>query len=134
MKLLVNELVTEIRQKISGDKISMVEGVRLHLYKHRSPNGFLVLEIKKGKQTVATSEVLHIADISEGEFYHGQTLFNIKAHLRANVEYELVLRHGGGYAFSEAAYIGWCLDFDFHTYPKVSNFAHDYEVWVRKKI
>lgn len=132
MKLLVNELISELKQTISGDKISIVEGIRLHLYKHRNPAGTLYLDVRKGRQTIASSAGVQISAISDAPFFHGQVLFEIKAHLRAGTAYDLVLRHEG-YAFTEEAYVGWCLDFDFRTYPKIGKFAQDYEIWALNK-
>lgn len=131
MKLLVNELISELKQGISSDKTSYVEGIRVHLYKHGTPTGSLRLEIRsRNGQRIAVSESIAIADLTEAPYFHGQVLFGIKAHLRASADYHLVLCQEG-YSFSEAAYVGWCLDFDFKTYPKTSKFAHDYEIWSR---
>lgn len=132
MKLLVNELLSERSQGISSDTIAIVEGIRVHLYKHNNPAGELFLQIRDSSgQVVAESERISITAISEAPFFHGQVRFFIKAHLAADTAYQITLC-SSGYAFSEAAYIGWCLDFDFQTYPKTEQYAHDYEVWVRK--
>lgn len=132
MKLMVNELKTELIQKLSGDEFTIVEAVRLHLYKHGAPGGSLFVEIRdEQSQLIATSETILIGSISEMTFFHGQVRFYVSAYLRPESVYQLVLK-SSGYSFSEGAYVGWCLDFDFNTYQKNSNHAHDYEIWSRK--
>lgn len=132
MKLMVNELKTELIQELSGDDLSIVEAVRLHLYKHGAPGGSLFVEIRdEQSQLIATSETISIGSISEMMYFHGQVRFNINVYLRPASIYQLVLK-SSGYSFSEGAYVGWCLDFDFNTYPKNSAHAHDYEIWTRK--
>lgn len=132
MKLLVNELKTEIAQAVSGDGFAVVEAVRLHLYKHGSPAGSVFVEIQDERgQMIAKSEVLPIESISEALYFHGQIRFFIKAYLQPAVVYRLVLK-SEGYSFTESEYVGWCCDFDFNTYPKNSRYAQDYEFWTRK--
>ncbi len=132
MKILVNELRTEIVQNISGDDFASVEAIRLHLYKHNNPIGSLRIEIRdEYGQTISGSNEVEISDLGESSFFHGQVRFDIKVLLRPNYKYQLVLK-SEGYSFEEQAYVGWCLDFDFNTYPKDANHAHDYEIWCRK--
>lgn len=132
MKLMVNELKTELIQEVSSDSFAIVEAVRLHLYKHGNPAGSLFVEIRDGQgQLVAISEQIPIESISEMMFFHGQIRFYVSAYLRPESTYQLVLK-STGYNFTEESYVGWCLDFDFGTYPKDSIFAHDYEFWTRK--
>lgn len=132
MKLLVNELKTEIAQAVSGDGFAVVEAVRLHLYKHGAPAGSLFVEIRdEHGQMIATSEVIPIESLSESLYFHGQIRFFISAYLRPSAVYQIVLC-STGYSFNESAYVGWCCDFDFNTYPKNSKYAQDYEIWTRK--
>lgn len=132
MKLMVNELKTELVQVVSSDGFAIVEAVRLHLYKHGNPAGSLFVQIRDGHgQLIATSEQIQIESISEEMFFHGLIRFYISAHLRPESNYQMVLQ-STGYNFTEESYVGWCFDFDFNNYPKESNHALCYEFWTRK--
>lgn len=138
MKLLVIELYSNLEQAIIPDTIQQVEAVRIHLYKHNTPAGSLQVLIKDGDTTIATSQIVNISDISEADFFHGQVTFEINVQLLKSKEYKILLQ-ASGYTFTESAYVGWCRDFDFKTYPKGfedrgSNLksGFDYEIWTRK--
>lgn len=132
MKLLVNELKTELVQQLSGDETRIVEAVRLKLYKHNSPAGSLFVEVRdENGGVISVSESIAISSLSESAFFHGQIRFYLNAYLKAGRSYQLALC-STGYSFSESAYVGWCLDFDFHTYTKTTKHRHDFEIWSRK--
>lgn len=132
----MSELNTELRQAITANEQSNVNAIRLHLYKHMFAVGALYVEIHSANGLIATSEEIEISSISEANFYHGQIRFFIKAQLLPDTPYELVLK-SNGYGFSESAWVGWCSDFDFETYP-VSYVPEgslqrplDYEIWTK---
>lgn len=137
MKLLVHELKTELVQNSRGDKHNILEAIRLHLYKHNSPSGNLFVEVRDlNNQLVSRSEILPISSISEAPFFHGQVRFYVNAYLIAGNEYRIALC-ASEYTFNESAYIGWCADFDFKTYPRQTEILMDspldYEIWERRQ-
>lgn len=141
MKIVVVELKSELEQTVKAVMNAQVEAIRLHLYKHNNPAGSLQVLVKEkiGGAVVGTSELVDISVIP-GDFFHGQVLFPLSVQLEKNKLYKIVLQHIG-YSFSESDYVGWCVDFDFKTYPKGyddhdSNVrsAFDYEFWVKKDL
>lgn len=136
MKLIVHELVTTLSQTVRCDSTSNVIAVRVKLYKHNSPSGSLQLQIKHNSQVIATSETIAISSVSGAAYFHGLIRFYISAQLQAGQTYEITLVPTG-YTFSEPAYVGWCADFDFNTYPTISPTAHPlfaplhYELWTK---
>lgn len=136
MKLVVHELVSTLSQTVRCEALSNVIAVRVNLYKHNDPAGSLQVRIKSNGQTIATSESIAISSVSAAAFSHGLVRFYITAQLQANRDYEIELVPSG-YTFSEPAYIGWCADFDFQTYPTISPVTHPllaplhYELWTK---
>lgn len=138
MKLLVVELKSELTQTIKPDRSEHIEAIRIHLYKHQEVTGNIYLELRDENNFLITqSELIPISSIESDGYFHGQVRFNINAHLKELTEYRLVLCHSG-YTFDESAYVGWCLDYDFNTYPKdyfvdsPLKSSFDYEIWSRK--
>lgn len=138
MKLIVIELKSELAQTIIPDRTEHVEGIRLHLYKHAEPTGYIHLELRDENNSLITqSEVIPISSIESDGYYHGQIRFNVNAHLKEQTEYKIVLCHTG-YIFDESAYVGWCLDYDYNSYPKGYEYSSplkssfDFEIWTRK--
>lgn len=141
MTLLIVELNSELEQTVKAVKNSNIEAIRLHLYKHNEAPGSLQVLIKEkvSGNTIASSEIIDISVIP-GDFFHGQVLFPINAQLAKNKQYKIVLQ-SIDYTFDEAAYIGWCIDYDFKTYNKEyddqgSNLksSFDYEIWTKKDL
>lgn len=115
MKLLVTELSTERKQKIViGSENVQLYAVRLHLYRHLNPTGTLTVELRNAEnQLLASSAALNITSIPATlDYFHGWIRFLLSYPLKKNTEYFIALKAGGGYSFSESAYIGWCNDFD----------------------
>lgn len=138
MKLHVHELQSTLEQSFTPDKIVNVEAVRLHLYRHSFAAGSLKVQIRNQNGLVAESNAVAISDIAPGSsFFHGMIRFDVSAQLKKNTTY-FVRLVSTGYSFNESAYVGWCTDFDFGTYPKSPDAlpalvtAFDYEIWVRK--
>lgn len=121
MKLLVDELgkssASLVQQITIGDKNLDVTAIRPYLYFHNQASGSIALEIEdaNGKK-IATSESLSIATIKAGisslGFDHGLLRFYVNASLRKNTTYGIRLVSSGGYSFADAAYVGWCRDYD----------------------
>jgi hypothetical protein len=138
MKLLIEELkAVPVGQKITPAQNYNIEAIRPHLYKHNTASGSLFVTIHDTKgNLIATSNTLAISALSPSAFFHGHVTFNILASLEAGVEY-LVRVNASGYTFAEAAYVGFCRDFDFHTYPTTYSVTgalaspFDIQIWAR---
>jgi hypothetical protein len=140
MKLIVHELeAAGVSQVLTPAKNIIVEAVRPHLYRHLNPSGNLKVEIYDGVTLVATSEEIDISDIASGSnYFHGYVRFYINAYLEADTAYTFKLVGGDGYTFDNAAYIGWCNDFDLIKYETETpetvalNRPLDIEIWERR--
>lgn len=138
MKLAVNELKSHLDQNVVVRGTYNLEAIRLHIYKHNTPTGSLKVQIRTENGLVAESGLVQISDISNSNFFHGMVRFDINIQVKKDTEYTIRLVGEDGYSFSESAYIGLCLDFDFNTYYKsptpeyLLNNSYDYEAWVRK--
>jgi hypothetical protein len=136
MKLVVHELVTTLSQAVRCEATSNVTAIRVNIYKHNSPSGSLQVQLRHNNQVIATSEAIAISSVSSAAFSHGLVRFYISAQLQAGQTYELVLVPTG-YTFTEPAYVGWCADFDFNTYPTTSPVTHPllaplhFEFWTK---
>lgn len=102
-----------------GSHNVQIKAVRPHLYRHRSPAGTLSLQIQdlRSKKVILGDTVV-ISDIGAGAtFAHGYVAFDINALLKAETSYRVSLTAGGGYSFSESAYVAWCNDYDLRKVP-----------------
>ena len=143
MRLLVHELVTELYQEITVDHIPRVVGaIRPHLLVFNRPGltGALRLEIRDTRnRVVAVSETLNLSDLSVLAYAHKYYRFYIDAHLRAGATYRVALVPGGGYSFSEAAYVAWCNGWEHRRLNSSYSFGEldaplDMEIWERREI
>jgi hypothetical protein len=144
MRLVVHELKTTVFQEIRTKHLALdVRAVRPHLLVFNKTGlgaGTLKLQIQdpNGK-IVAESASVSISSLATLNYAHKFFQFSISAHLRPYTTYRLVLVPGGGYSFSESAYIAWCSDwenFRFATYPARGRYDAplDLEVWVSKEV
>jgi hypothetical protein len=120
VQLAVNELYAGMYQEFTTptDREVEVEYIRPHLAKYGNPAGSLQLKICGADGAIiAESALVSIASITSasGTHFHGYVRFAIKAALRRATSYRLYLV-GSGYTFSEASYIGWCLDHGLRKY------------------
>lgn len=141
MRLLVDELSDKLYQQITATKSCDLVAIRPHLYKHNFPTGTLqvLLEDENGK-LIASSNVVDMDDLAVLAFAHKYYRFDIFQPIKQGLIYRVALVSGGGYAFSEAAYIGWCRDYDLRKYqatytPNTGiNSALDFEAWELKEL
>lgn len=113
MKLWVHELSTELSQDFTAADDIDVAYIRPHLLKYGSPTGTLKLEIRGANGDVIYSgATIDISTISAENYFHGFVRFAVNQSFRSGDTFKVVLVAGGGYSFSELAYIGWCNGFD----------------------
>lgn len=139
----VEELVATLTQSMTASKAQSIEAVRLHIYKHNSPAGSLIVKIKDSNGGVlATSNTVTISSISSAAFFHGYIRFDLNHSFLASDAFNLELS-SSGYTFAESAYIGWVKDMSDNDYRKYSTgytpnigFVSplDCEFWERKKV
>lgn len=140
MKLLIHELSTTLRQKITiGDQNILCVAVRPYLYKHGSPAGTLTVNVLDSSLVeIASSDPVTITNISAIAYFHGLVKFDIEVGLTKNTDYWIELEAGGGYSFSESAYVGWNHGFDLgivdEDYSPSSGLNSPFiaELWERK--
>lgn len=137
MKLIVHELLTSLSQTITvGTEHLLVYGIRPHLYRHGAPTGTLTIQLQddSGKK-IQDIETINISAIPAGNYYHGYIRFQSNVPIKAYTTYTIALIAGGGYSFSESAYIGWCKDYDLKKVqtawsPSIGcNAGLDLELW-----
>lgn len=148
MNLIVHELgaygLATLTQRLTtpADRDVRVGALRPHLLKFLAPAGSLYMEIRKTDTTlISTSSVVTIAAITAdtGNYFHGYVAFPIYCTLARDTSYDFILA-STGYTFAEAAWIGWCNDFDLQKYDRdytPANFEDcplDIEVWEHKLI
>jgi hypothetical protein len=135
--LLIEEVrSTPLFQQLTPLRDSVIYAVRPHLVKYGAPTGTLTLQILDTNNEVQfQSSPLDVTTISASNYWHGYQTFNIKAAVKKNNDFRVGLVAGGGYSFSESAYIAWANGYDLGkyapTYPKPYglNAPRDLEVW-----
>lgn len=128
MTLVVHELKANsgagaLNQKLTVAAHPLVQEVyyaRPHILKYGSPAGSLYMELCADSAgsvgaVLATSDTVAISSISTSAHFHGYVRFTLNVELAASTPYWLGLRQTG-YTFDEAAYIGWCNDYDLGKY------------------
>lgn len=143
MTLIVHELgldATPTFQELTPSKNTIVEAVRPHIIRYASPSGSLQVRIADSTgATIATSEVVSMASIGTGTYWHGHIKFDVDTYLRKDTTYRFYIEGVSGYSFSESAYIGVCKEFENKKYPASytpsTDFdsALDLEIWERKE-
>ena len=144
MTLAVQELVAGVplaQTLVTPPKNVFVEVLRPHLVRYGSPAGTLQMLVLDSTNTqIAASNVLTISSLAPTFGYaHGYWEFDVNAGLKANQSYTFKLVSGGGYSFSESAYVGWVNGCDLGKYspttapPNLLQWPLDIEVWHRKQ-
>jgi hypothetical protein len=139
MKLIVHEILGSVSQEIiTPNEVVQLEAVRPHLYKHNSPSGTVKVQVTDlNDELIAESDELTITDISAEDFFHGYITFYINAQLRPDTVYKFKTVCGGGYTFSDSAYLGVVNAFNGEKYEsdyspsEDFNAALDLELWKR---
>jgi hypothetical protein len=116
--LLLHLLESSIYQEETSDyAMHKIGAIRPHLMRFGNPAGNLTMQIQdRAGEPLFTSETINISSIGSGTYWHGYYPFLITGMLRKFTPYRFVLIAGGGYSFSESAYIGWCNGFDLGKY------------------
>lgn len=136
--LIVHELEGSLFQKLTvGARPIQLSAVRPHLIRYGAPAGTLKLQIQtEAGDLIAESAALPAAGVgSAAAYWHGYQRFLIDSHLKENTTYRLAIVGASGYAFSEAAYIGWVNDDSYRKvqptyYPNRGGSAPlDFELW-----
>lgn len=110
--LLYDTLTTELETSFRPDRNMLIRGFKPWLFRVGTPAGTARLELRdENGRLIQASENEVLADIGEGTNWHGSAGIILKAGLRLDTTYRVALVAGGGYAFSDAAHIGWCLDY-----------------------
>lgn len=121
---------------VGTDDIQL-HAIRPRLFRYGSPTGTLQIQILDVNLRFiqASSETITISTIGSNTYWHGWQRFNISTQLKANTTYAFQIISGGGYSFSESAWVGWANDFDMRrvtpTYTPRSDAQdpRDAEVW-----
>lgn len=139
MKLIVNECKPDAYQVVTPDEKVFVVAIRPHLYIHGAPSGNIKVQIQDTNGLlIAESSTQTITSLKTLTYAHGYVKFDLDANLTDESSYRIVVVCGGGYAFSESAYVGVCRDWDNTktTLGYTSNGAYtsplDIEIWHRR--
>jgi hypothetical protein len=142
MDLVVHELGFTsliLTQPVIPSKTTLVGSVRPHLYVHNRPSGTITVVVvsEDGEAEIGTSATLNIQDITDADYFHGHVTFELDAYLLSGQTYKIQISTGGGYSFSESAYVGVCGDYDSRLYPLgyspagVEDAPLDIQIWER---
>src|SRR5439155_1263536 len=140
----VHQIQTSFYQQITwGQRNTRIGAIRPHLLVFNKPglSGTAQVQIQDTRgRAIATSETLNIPGLSTLAYAHKYYRFRITAALRKSETYRLAVILGGGYSFSESAYVAWCNGWDLRprspSYSPASGFLAplDYEVWSKEEI
>lgn len=141
MKLLVAECKPSVSQPITPSEPIFVIAIRPHLYIHGSPSGTVKVQIldSNDRLVIESSTIaLNSSTLKTLDYAHKYYKFDLNANLSADVSYKIAVVCGGGYSFSESAYVGVCLDWDNTKtstgYTPDNDFEKplDIEIWERR--
>lgn len=141
--LMIEELDTIILEQefTTSEFVEDWGAVRPSLYKHNNPAGSLKMQVLDLQdQLVEESETITIQSITDASdaFFSGHVRFLMNISMLPNTTLKLRLV-SIGYAFAEAAYIGWNKDFDLRklevTYSPSAGFqsAFLWEPWALQR-
>lgn len=138
MRLYLEELTTELSQRIKPSANTQVVYIRPHLYLHNVPSGSLSVHICSSDGTlISQSSALPISSITSSNEYHGYVRFEVDAFMKKDTYYTIKIVASGGYSFSESAYCAAVKDTGFQKYDYVDPVVNptyaplDLEVWSR---
>lgn len=138
MTLIVSECMPTVYQVITPTDPIFLYAIRPHLYIHGSPAGTVNVQLQDDNGLViAESTPVTITSLKTLTYAHAYYRFFITANLIENITYRIAVVCGGGYSFSESAYVGVCHDWD-NTKAALSYTADtsiekplDIEIWER---
>jgi len=117
MKLVIHELTTTLTQSFNSLADSDGAAVRPHLFISNSPAGNLKMQkLNADGRLIDESPTIDISTITSAIAYHGYVKFDLVTPYLDEEAFQLALVPGGGYTFSESAFVGWCTDFDLRKY------------------
>ena len=136
MTLIVSECMPSAYQFITPTSPVFVYAIRPHLYIHGSPAGTVTVQIQDDMgRVVQEATPLTITTLKTLAYAHGYFRFLMSANLAQDATYRIAVVCGGGYSFSESAYVGVCHDWD-NTKATLSYTANgsfekplDIEIW-----
>lgn len=139
MTLIISECKPDTSQEIMATRPIFINAIRPHLYIHGSPAGTVKVQVQDvNGYMIAESATQSIATLKTEAYAHKYYLFEIDANLMQDGHYRIAVVCGGGYVFSESAYVGVCHDWDNTksdlSYVAVDSFHKplDLEIWERK--
>ena len=144
MKLIVEELVTDLTHSATANRRMTIAAVRPFIYKHRSPSGTFTVSIIQGGNTVGSKTFTsaqmesEIADVTSVNFFHGPYKIEFDSPIVVNRgSFDIKLSHSG-YSFSETDYIGWVREHertvnDFAAVSTNTEHPKAVEVWEYKR-
>ena len=136
MQLIVQELTSELFQSFMPDSNKQVSAIRPHLYIRNNPVGNVKVQVLTSDDVLITeSDPVAFSEITNAIEYHGYVAFFLNASLKKDETYRIKIVSGGGYSFSESAYVAICNDYDLRKYTPEYTIASvwqaplDIEIW-----
>lgn len=136
MKLLIEDLATDLTQDLTPTRNVDLYAIRPHLYLDQTPAGSLRVDVLDANgKLISSSEVVALSTITIEDYYHGYVRFLISAHLKKDTAYKIRLVGVSGYTTG----VSWCLDFDLakyaHNYSPSGgrSSSFDFEIWGYKE-
>lgn len=140
--LLLNPLVTTLTQKIKipGNNRSHIQAIRPRLLLFNNPSGSLKIAVKdlSGSErfslTQSISDIYTNSSISD-DYAHGFFKFEFSEVSILDPGTYNVELSGSGYSYSDSSYIGWIIDYEFHTLDRTSSLINPYgmEIWAWRR-
>lgn len=141
MNLIVNVLETNLTQLMTSLKAQEIVHIRPKILNFNNPTGNIKVQVLDSNGNLKDeSSTVDISTIGTDDYFHGHVTFNLAAGMLKDEAFQVRLVAGGGYSFSESAYIAWEHDFDHRKYT--ANFTPndgvnsplDMEIWEKKAV
>lgn len=136
--LVIVDCNNSVYQSIRTTRHIDLVALRPRLYLHGSPSGTIKVAVQNSSGlTIAESSDQTITDLKTNTYAHGYYRFYITASLVKDEDYRFCVICGGGYSFSESAYVGVCTDWDStksqldYTPSSAFEYPLDFEAWER---
>lgn len=132
-KIVMDELVTTLRQDIAVKERLILSHIKLFLYLHNDPSGTFTISVKDGATTLGsaslTMDQIKIgASFGNNQYHKGMFRFGVDPNpiLNPDTTYTLELS-SSGYSFSESSYLAWVKEHENLTNTFNYNTISDYE-------